>query len=209
MENLMDKLAQRWNAQEIMKANMAAETRELEQLRSRVKEYEECLSQMRSLCEEMQKASSSMEQQAKKVSAQMEQQLRENVSVTERLLKERIEYLSEEAIGHLAETEAGISESIVRLQELEEKQPSQEWLQESIAELTTHIDDVVHKENVKVYRNVQAVVMEETTKQTGELKDAVGGLAGKLSAVLGVSIAALLLSGASLAFLLLTYFHIL
>ena len=209
MENLMDKLAQRWNAQEIVKANMAAETKELERLRGQVKEYEECLSQMRTICAELQKNSSALEQRMNHVSEQMEQQLRENASGLERLLKERIEYLSEEAIGRLTETETGVSESIVRLREMEENQPSQAWLQESLEEMKAHVDELVHKENVKVYRNVQAVVNEEAAKQNGELKGVKDQLGGRLSSVLGISIVALILSAAGLVFQLLTYFHIL
>ena len=52
----------------------------------------------------------------------------------------------------------------------------------------------VHKECVKVYRNVQAVVVEENGKQTETLVNSVAALKGKLNAVLGVSITAMILA---------------
>ena len=75
-------------------------------------------------------------------------------------------------------------------------------------------DDFVHKENVKVYRNVQAVVTEELKKhaQTGksadeELKNAVESLerefgrriGKKLNAVMIISILSLILSASGVA----------
>ena len=59
------------------------------------------------------------------------------------------------------------------------------------------VEENVHKECVKVYRNVQAVLVEESGKQTenlNELKGAVASLKGRTGAVLGISAAALILS---------------
>ena len=47
MDTFMDKLAQKMNAQEIIKANMAAETARMEQLQSQVEAYEALLKDMR------------------------------------------------------------------------------------------------------------------------------------------------------------------
>ena len=66
--------------------------------------------------------------------------------------------------------------------------------------LTERLDQVeenVHKECVKVYRNVQAVMVEESGKQSETLdgtKSDVASLKRKLGAVLGVSVAAAVLS---------------
>ena len=43
---------------------------------------------------------------------------------------------------------------------------------ESLREMQKETDEFTHRENVKVYRNVQAVVVEEVKKQTEELKEA-------------------------------------
>jgi hypothetical protein len=70
-------------------------------------------------------------------------------------------------------------------------------------------DENVHKECVKVYRNVQAAVVEENEKQTeaiaGKIKES---LNGKLNGVLGVSIAALLVAAADIVLHVLSILHI-
>lgn len=71
-------------------------------------------------------------------------------------------------------------------------------------ELTEH----VHKENVKVYRNVQAVVVDETAKLGEQLAGANKSLSAKITAVLCISVVALLASAASLAFQILTWMNI-
>ena len=52
MDIFTDKLAQKLTAQEIIKANTAADTEELNRLKSRSAEYTECLVKMRKLMEE-------------------------------------------------------------------------------------------------------------------------------------------------------------
>ena len=49
MDNFMDKLAQRFNAQEMIKANSQAEAKELERLRQQTEMYDGYLKEMRSL----------------------------------------------------------------------------------------------------------------------------------------------------------------
>ena len=49
MDNFIDKLAQRFTAGEVIRANSAAEERELKKLREQVAEYERCLQEMRKI----------------------------------------------------------------------------------------------------------------------------------------------------------------
>ena len=49
MDNFMDKLAQRFNAQEIIKANSQAEAQEIGRLREHLRAYDDCLQEMRKL----------------------------------------------------------------------------------------------------------------------------------------------------------------
>lgn len=194
MENFMDKLAQRLNAQEIMKANAAAEAEERNRLSEQVKAYQECLVQVQEACEKLKETSSSVEQQ-----------LRENASGLEKIVRERIEHLSGEAEEHMQEIG---NESLLRIENFQWNQDSLKQLQEEVSELPAHIDEVVHRENVKVYRNVQAVVTDENAKQAEKNQEIAGGLKSRLSPILGISIAALFLSAAGLIFQLLTYFGI-
>lgn len=70
-------------------------------------------------------------------------------------------------------------------------------------------EENVHKECVKVYRNVQAAVVEENEKQTEAIVKRVKScLGGRLNGVLGVSIAALLVAAADIALHVLSILHI-
>ena len=65
---------------------------------------------------------------------------------------------------------------------------------DGLEERLAAVEENVHKECVKVYRNVQAVVVEESGKQAKALEEIaakVNSFNGKLGAVLGISIAAL------------------
>ena len=55
MDMFMDKLAQKFTAQEMIKANAAAEAEELSRLREQVQEYTECLDRMQQICAEMER----------------------------------------------------------------------------------------------------------------------------------------------------------
>lgn len=122
MDNFMDKLAQKWNAGELIKANSAAEAMELKRLREQMAEYEGILQEMRKL----------------------------NLKNVELLESSR--QLLEEGIKDTKETAVMLQQS-----------GDQKQLADDIINRT---EDFVHKENVKVYRNVQAVVVDGLKEQT-------------------------------------------
>lgn len=206
MDNFIDKLAQKFNAQEIIRANSAAETEEKNKLQEQVKEYQECLSQMRDVSKELKRMTDRMEKQLGEISGEMEGQLRQNALGLEKMLKERIEHLSDEAVSRMEESG---NECLAKIEAVQRDLEDGRKLQEEIETLSAHLDDMVHKENVKVYRNVQAVVQDETAKQTESLESAVKGLGGRLSAVLGISIASLIGVIGLIVYQVLLYLHIL
>ena len=160
MDMFMDKLAQKLTAQEMIQANTAADTQELNRLKDRLKEYNDCLDQLKAIVKEG------------------EERLKES-----RADRGQVARLTDEAI-----------------QKIQEMKQDSEALEEWKAELLEKLEgsgEAVHKECVKVYRNVQAVVVEEAAKQTQDLErlsETQGKASKKLNAVLGISIAALVLS---------------
>ena len=52
MDMFMDKLAQKLNAQEIIRANTAADAEEMNKLKNQIAEYNECLTKLQQLIEE-------------------------------------------------------------------------------------------------------------------------------------------------------------
>lgn len=71
------------------------------------------------------------------------------------------------------------------------------------------INDGVHKEGVKVYRNVQACVVGESKKQTETIQNTVRESAGAIDKVYKVSVCALIFSLASVVLQILNVLHIL
>lgn len=61
MDTFMDKLAQKLNAQEMIKANSAADAEEMNQLKNQLREYDECLAQMQQVNKELRAVNHAME----------------------------------------------------------------------------------------------------------------------------------------------------
>lgn len=143
MDTFIDKLAQKRNAQEIIQANMTAEALKVGELENQVKTYDELMQEIR----------------------QVNLKTAENASEVQEVLKECITKLENMQEGMWAETRRA-----EMMQETKELQAFDE-IKEILEEKFKQSDDFLHKENVKVYRNVQAAVVEELNKQTKELQD--------------------------------------
>lgn len=129
MDTFMDKLAQKMNAQEMIKANSAAEAAKMEQLQNQVAEYEKLLQEMRKV----------------------------NLKTVE----------------NAEQVKQVVQESLQKIEEIQVAANSKEDKEELLAEVKKQLEeafresnDFQHKENVKVYRNVQAAMVEELNKQT-------------------------------------------
>ena len=55
MDTFMDKLAQKLTAQEIIRGNLAADAEEMDTLKEQVKDYQECIDQVKALSELMER----------------------------------------------------------------------------------------------------------------------------------------------------------
>lgn len=180
MDTFMDKLAQKFTAQEIIKANAAAEAAELQRTRDQVKQYDDCLQEMKQVNEDTKNALVQME---KALAAGLE--------------KFQSAEIPTEGLNELVEC------SLARIREL---QQDTEQIQTGIKEQMDHkcgdITDFVHKENVKVYRNVQAVIVDELNKQNEMLNEKLTAIVKKQRSTTRVAVAAMifaLLSAAALA----------
>lgn len=128
MDTFIDKLAQKKNAQEMIRANAAAEAAKMEQMQKQMKVYDELMQEIR----------------------RVNIKTAENVDSVRDMLAQCTEKL--EAL----ETAGGQSEDV-------EKQLA--GIKSLLEERLTQSEEFVHKENVKVYRNVQAAFTEELEKQ--------------------------------------------
>ncbi|MBR1930932.1 MAG: hypothetical protein IJ833_05585 [Lachnospiraceae bacterium] len=286
MDTFMDKLAQKLTAQEMINANTAAETEEMNRLREEVAEYKECLEKLQQLLESgadrLESGAARFEAGAGKLeNAQIDNSGIERL-VEESLYKIReaqvdnssIERLVEESISRLEQSGNEIERiSDVTMAKLSQIRQSDEMLDQiraiesKVAALTTLQDENLadlgsilekkimqvpymveermaqtpdglsttldakfeeraastkemidakalemsegfHRECVKVYRNVQAVVVEENAKQQEQVEDTMSRQRDSLKKVFYVSAAAAVISGLSLVFQVLSYLHV-
>ncbi len=217
MDMFMDKLAQKLTAQDIIKANTAADVEELNRLKNQIAEYNECLVKLQKLIDDGaarlsgMRAEESGTARALEESADKAEALRQSVEGLGRQIAQQQERLegTEKAVagkvdalagdtGEKLEALSGTTESRLEAlrdrtealagtleEKLEAQAAATEALNASVGEkidqlcgqleaqasggLTERLDTVeenVHKECVKVYRNVQAVMVEESGRRT-------------------------------------------
>lgn len=133
MDTFIDKLAQKRNAQEIIRANTAAETAKMEQMQKQLQAYDGLMQEIR----------------------KVNLKTAENAEEVKNVLKECMDKL--EGMQAVDPQDGGNEQTLTEIRQL---------LEEKFAQT----EDFMHKENVKVYRNVQAALIEELNKQTEELK---------------------------------------
>ena len=145
MDTFMDKLAQKLTAQEIIRGNLAADAEEMDTLKDQVKDYQECIDQVKALSELMERKMNNVPE------------IDENLDRLRRLIDMKFSELPGVIEGRLdSKLEARNDDK------LDEKI---EGIPGMLDEKFQNTRESVHKECVKVYRNVQAVVVEESSKQ--------------------------------------------
>lgn len=148
MDGFMDKIAQKLNAQEMIRANAAADAAQIERLQAQTAEYDACMQEIRKL---------------NLKSMESEEKLRKLMEESADDLKK----LTQECMAKLQEAE---KENGADAQAAEELKTVLEGHMRKLEELFTQSDDFAHKESVKVYRNVQAVIVEELDKRMQTLQ---------------------------------------
>lgn len=287
MDTFMDRLAHKLTAQEMIKANSAADAEEMNKLKSQIEGYQMILDRMQQLmddsAEKLESGAEKFESGAAKIEnakvddaqigrlvdesiakieqmQQNEDSLEELRAVNEALkeeLKAEIEKLAlsiedtkvdievakagiKEMRGSVEATKTCVEAAQVNLEEsknvIEESKVLTAESREAGSELREHVEDLktlveelkvsedenktavfdrvkgvddnVHRECVKVYRNVQAVVVDENGKQSDSFSYSFKEIKRKLGLVLNISIAALVAALGGLIFQVLVYLHI-
>lgn len=213
MDMFMDKLAQKLTAQEIIKANTAADTEELNRLKNQVADYNDCLTKLQKLIEEgTAKLSGAQVVNGSEINRLVEESIskikelgRDTAALEEirKALEERLDAMDKSVSGRLDAMDKAVSEQAAVIDKtLSEKMGILEEMLESgsdekMLERMNEAEENVHKECVKVYRNVQAVVVEESGKQNALLEETSAGIKsydGKLKIILGISVIAFITS---------------
>lgn len=243
MDNFMDKLAKRFNAGEMIKANAQAEARDLKRLQEQTAQYEHMMQEMRRLnlknvevteqvqqliqcgieqfegygtadgeiINQIDQKTGSLENKLEEIKAEITRAIAEESNKgsdnTEVLagISEKLDAFSRDMADELRRNQLEIAGS---LRNLEERLSSQNQYEDALAKLDTSIatsryaledsvggikeevlatkeilinsqnnvadtqrrfEDFMHRESVRVYRNVQACVVDETQKRGREM----------------------------------------
>ncbi len=155
MDTFMDKLAQKLTAQEIIRGNLAAEAVQMDELKEQVKDYEDCVEQVKALSQLMESKLAIIKESNNLAEVEEEiDRLRRSMDVKLGDLPAILDEKLTTGIGDRVSER--IQEQLVSIPES---------LDEKFQENVQINKDNLHKECVKVYRNVQAVVVEESNKQ--------------------------------------------
>ncbi|MDE6364453.1 MAG: hypothetical protein K2O40_06575 [Lachnospiraceae bacterium] len=198
MDNFMDKLAQKISAQEIIKANSQAEAEEMQRLQMQVSEYEKILQEMRKL-----------NYRNTELSEKMDLMIGDNAGKIQNMKEEEQRLIA--ALRDLTDEQTRNREAELERREeerLERERAEEARKQTDISAITDLLenkfqksDDFVHKENVKVYRNVQAVVVDEIKRSMENAQSEQSALKkelnAKLNKVMVISVISMLASAAS------------
>ncbi len=149
MDTFIDKLAQKKNAQEMIRANSAAEAARMDQMERQMKAYDELMQEIR----------------------RVNIKTAENVDNVQDVLAQCMEKLE------TLETESG------QVQDMENQLAG---IKSLLEERLTQSEEFVHKENVKVYRNVQAAFTEELEKQNQSSKGSKAPVGLLIAVLIGV-----------------------
>lgn len=164
----MDKLAQKFSAQEMIKANSQAEAEEMKRLQLQVSEYEKILQEMRKLnyknAELSEKLDLMIGDNAEKIQSMKEDE--------QRFIAALRDLTDEQTRNREAELEKKEEERLEKERAAElRKETDMAAITELLEDKFQRSDDFVHKENVKVYRNVQAVVVDEIKRCTENVQN--------------------------------------
>ena len=186
MDNFIDRLAQKFTAGEVIRANSAAEERELKRLREQVAEYERCLQEMRRIQMTNTQTAQNLHDLMVESTDSIRRFAKESADTFRELTtqsKDELEKLAAQSTAKIADIrlETEVQDAEAKKSEetaaytMEQMEAKVVRMQETVAEVTEVLnsnqkeieewfkqaDDFLHKENVKVYRNVQAVVVDE------------------------------------------------
>lgn len=209
MDIFVDKLSQKSTAEEIIRANTAADVEELNKWKRQAADSADCLTKMHKLVDEGLTKLACFQVE----NAELNSLTEENAGGI-RLLQEEMKNLKadletiQEHMDNIGGMMAEQVESVAQaLDEKKEVSPAP-----ALMERLDILEESVHKECVKVYRNVQAVLVEESGKQAVDVdrtKSHVKHLKKGVITAMVFSIAAAVFALAGLVLQILNMLHIL
>lgn len=173
------------DADALIRANGEAQAKDTSELRSVASEYARQIQTLKDLCDR----NSQMIEELRKMNVETTKGIQEIMSTATEQMKTAAPQGSDIDFSQiqtgfddsLQEQSAKTKESLDAVKDAttqsisavgDKTKESLDSMQEKIADLIQQSDDFSHKENVRVYRNIQAATEQQLQKQTQELKDA-------------------------------------
>lgn len=174
MDNFMDEIVQKFTPQEMIRANAAADAAEIESLekqltlfKEQMEKYDDCLQEMRQVNLKNIETAQDVQQLADK----MGQHLGKTAGEVEAASVSKIKETSDLSMAGI---QKAIDESLAKIAEIKEHADNTQQIAEMVNELQDktenvikNLEDFLHTDNVKVYRNVQASMVEDWTAGQG------------------------------------------
>lgn len=148
---------------ELIRANGAAEAAQTDRLREEVSDYMQAIEQLRELCDRNSELVQKLQFMNRSQTDEIQRLLQENNEQVSRKLSELHGWDTKELQEQIGQVTAEIGSS------REAVLTAVQSAQAQAAALQQQSDDFSHKENVRVYRNIQASMIAELGKQTQEL----------------------------------------
>lgn len=159
------------NPDELIRANGAAEAAHTNRLREEVSDYTQMIEQLRDLYDRNNELVQKLQFMNRSQADEMRLLLQENNDrISEKLAS--LQGLDTQALQDSVTAAVNSSGDSVRDALAEGLRQTQDHA----AQLSQQSDDFNHKENVRVYRNIQASMISELGKQTAELKEQIDAL---------------------------------
>ena len=153
-------------ADDMIRANEEAQAIEVDALKDTVIAYQKQIAELQELCEK----NRVLVEEMRKMSLETTKGVQDVMKASAKALSENSSALHDVDFGKMQEdSKKSVEESAGVLEE--KLRASIEESQKKLADLMQQSDDFSHKENVRVYRNVQAAVEQLLKKQTEDLNE--------------------------------------
>ncbi len=154
-----------------MRQRLKALIKQLTLFKEQMEKYDDCLQEMRQVNLKNIETAQDVQQLANK----MGQHLGKTAGEVEAASVSKIKETSDLSMAGI---QKAIDESLAKIAEIKEHADNTQQIAEMVNELQDktenvikNLEDFLHTDNVKVYRNVQASMVEELDRRTGELKE--------------------------------------
>ena len=211
MDNFMEKITHKFTATDMIRANQQADAAELDDKKEQLRLFEDQMIKVDSALTEIRELNLRNIESA--------QDVKNLVSSSSTRMAEAAQRVEDESVSKIRETSdlsieginRTVDESLAKIEKIKESadstdaiNASMDMLMDKLQNMRRELEEYMHADHVKIYRNVQASFSEELTKQLDDVKKT----SQKKGALLPITIITMLVSLANLALILLRIFGI-